>query len=849
MSAFVPDRTSWRTVLRLAWRDLRGGLSGFVVFIACLALGVMAIAGVGSLSRSLADGLAAQGSKILGGDASFSLIQRQAVPEERAVLAARGRVSEVATLRAMARASGPGTLVELKVPDEGYPLVGGIDLRPPGPLAAALAARDGAFGAAVDPVLLARLHLEIGDRIDIGGARLAIRATVAREPDGLAGGLGFGPRVFVSREALDATGLVQPGSLIRWTYRLMLRDGSDAGLARLKEDARALADAGFEIRTRDDPSPQIARSVGRFTQFLTIVGLTALIVGGVGVANAVAAYVARKREVIATLKSLGASGRAVVGLFLVEVLLLACVGTAIGLVLGAAIPFAAAFFLAGISPLPIEPGIYPAELLGAAGYGLLTALAFSLWPLAQARAVPASLLYRARIEPVRRWPPKPFIAATVLCAAALVALSVLTAHDERIAWIFVAAAGAAFVGLRLVASAIMAAARALPRPRSTELRLAVNNLHRAGALTPSVVLSLGLGLTLLVALSLTDSAVRAQFTQALPLNAPSFFLLDLPAAEAPRLESALRAAAPDAAIERVPMLRGSIVRVNGTPAAEAKVGDDARFALQGDRGVTFSAALPDDSTIVAGRWWKPDHADGNLVSFEDKLAAGLGLTVGDEITVNVLGRSITATVANLRRVEWKTLGINFFMVFSPNTFAGAPHMDLATVTFPGGDVQAAENRVLERLSVDFPAVTAVRVRQALTDVSALFEQLALGIRAASGVTVLASILVLAGALAAGHQQRIYDAVVLKTLGATRARLLAAYALEYGLVGLVTAVFGLVAGSLAAWWITESVMDIAFSFDWSAPAVAVAAPVLTVVLGLAGTFRILNEPPARSLRAL
>lgn len=841
-------------IFRLAARELRGGVQGFVVFLLCLALGVAAIAGVGSLARGLTEGLTREGRAILGGDAAFSLLHREANPDERRMLDGKGRVSEIATLRAMARGGGgDAALVELKAVDGAWPMVGEAKIEPSTPLGDALSSKDGRFGAAVDAALLARLDVKVGDRLFLGSIELDVRAALTAEPDRLSDGVGFGPRMLISTEALKATGLIQPGSLTRWTYRVVLPDGAsndDAVRALVTDVEKQAPDAGFNARSRFNAAPQLERNVNRFTQFLTIVGLTALMIGGVGVANAVSAFVERKRDTIATLKSVGASGGTVFLIHLVEVAALGAVGIAIGLAVGAAIPFAAVAALANVLPLPVDAAVFPRELLLAFAYGALTAFAFAVWPLGRAHDVPVAALFRDHVAPTRKLPRPVYLVATLLLAGSLCALAVYAAYDRRIATSFVGAAIAVFVALRLVAWGIMWAAARLPRPRSAELKLALANVHRPGALTPSVVLSLGLGLVLLVTITLIDSSIRRQLSNELPAKAPSFFFLDIPSAERDAFRDLMAKTAPDADIESVPMLRGSFTSIKGVPVDQVSVDPEYRWALTGDRGVTFGDEIPRGSKVIDGEWWAPGHTGDNLVSFDQRLGKALGLSVGDEIGVNVLGRTMTAKVANFREIAWETLGINFFMVFSPNTFAGAPSMNLATVTLPGGGTDQQEFALMREATRAFPSITAIRVKDALTSITAVVENLAFAIRVASGVTLVSSVLVLAGALAAGHRRRVYEAVILKTLGATRARLLAAFAAEYAMLGLVTAAFGLIVGSLAAWAVTANIMRIDFSFDpLGAGLAALAALAVTIALGLAGTWRILGEKPARHLRSL
>jgi putative ABC transport system permease protein len=839
--------------LRYALRELRSGLRGFYVFIACIALGVMAIAGVGSVAASLGDGLTREGRSLLGGDVAFSLIQREAKPDEIAFLRSRGEVSVVATLRGMARiVDGRLALVELKAVDGAYPMLGTLALDPNVPLADLLAERDGGFGAAVDSVLLARLDLKIGDRVTVGSATFQIRSVLKTEPDKLGGGVGLGPRFLVSEAGLRATELLQPGSLVRWIYRVKLPDTASGARAAtaLADDARAtLPQAGWEIRSRDNASPQLERTINRFTQFLTLVGLAALLVGGVGVANAVKSHIDRRRDVIAAFKALGATGRDVFTIYLTQVVVLATIGSVIGLVAGAALPFAIVGVFGKLLPLPVVPALHLDELLLSFIYGLLTALAFGLWPLGRVHDVPVAALFREAVSSEWHRPRWGYLVLMAAVIALLIAVSVGLAYDKRVAAVFVAASVVVFALLRGIAAGLMALARRLPRPGITMLRLAIANIHRPGALTPSVVMSLGLGLAVLVTITQIDGNLRRQFLAALPDRAPSFFFTDIPSAEADRFGAFLRKTAPQSTVEDVPMLRGRIVAARGVRAEDLKASTDTEWVLQSDRGLSYTGEIPRGSKVVEGKWWGADYDGPPLVSIEKKIADGLKLRIGDEIVINVLGRDIPATVSNLRTVDWQSLGINLVLVFSPNAFRGAPHTHVATLTEVHPD-SAGDARIIKSVADAFPMVTSVRVREALETIGAVVTNLALAIRGASAVTLISAVLVLGGALAAGHRHRVYDAVILKTLGATRARLLGAYALEYLMIGFATAIFGVLAGSVAAWLIVTRLMTL--SFVWqagSAVGVVAAALIVTVGLGLVGTLLALNQKPATVLRNL
>lgn len=839
---------------RFAWREVRGGLRGFGVFVVCIALGVFAIAAVGSVAAALSDGLAQSGTLLLGGDVAFTLPLREADKAERAFLAEHGAVSAIATLPTMARTNdGRSALVELKAVDGAYPLIGTVKTDPDMTLSAVFARNGDVFGAAADPALLERLQLRVGNRISIGGAIVELRAALLSEPDKFGGGIGLGPRLLLNEEALRASGLLQPGSLVRWRYRLRLPAGQadDRALASIQSQAlREFPDAGWDIRTRKNVSPQLERNVERFSEFLALIGFAVLLVGGVGVANAVAAHLARKRHTIATIKALGARGGTVVAIYCWQIMLIALFAACFGAALGAALPYVAAWLFGALLPFPVVPGFHPETLALSVGYGLLTAFAFALWPLGRAHDSPVSTLFRGPVGVERPWPRRRYLLATGLAIAAVAALAISFAYDMRLTAIFAASAGCLFAVLRLVAAAIMAGVRRVPRLHPMLLRLAVANIHRPGAVTPSIVLSLGVGFSLLVTVVEIEGNLHRELTAALPQHAPSFFFIDIPASEAQRFDALIRQHVKHAALERVPMLRGRIIEASGIKAEDLKPAESSAWVLRGDRGITYASSVPPGSRLVAGDWWPADYSGTPLVSLEEKTARDLGLKVGDTITVNVLGRNLTARIANLRAVDWENLGINFVLVFSPGSFAGAPHTDIATLAFADGGSPAQEAAVVKAVAETFPAVSAVSVKDALDAVDRLVGNLAAGLRGVSMLTLIAAALVLGGALAAGHRSRLYDAVVLRTLGATRRQLLAAYAIEFLLVGSASVLFGLAAGSLAAGIIVSRVLDFPFLFLAGRAAIAAfVALVVMIGLGLAGTIQVLGRKPMEVLRNL
>ncbi len=831
---------------RFAARDLRSGLKGFWIFLTCLVLGTAAIAIIGSLSASIERGLNEQGQPLLGADVEFALIHRETTDKELAFIASNGQVSKVATLRAMAVAPEAATLVEIKAIDGSYPLYGQLVFETPSKVQSITALKDNGYGAAVDPLLLGRLNLKLGDKIKIGTLDIELRAVIKTEPDRISDGFILGPRMLISKEALDATGLIQPGSLITYRYRLKLKGDQSLQAARnLVEKAKTeFPGAGWQMRTRDRAAQGAENFVERLSYFMTLVGLTSLIVGGAGIANAVSAFVDRRVGTIATLKCLGAPSRDVFGIYLTEIVVIAFLGVGIGVGFGAATPALAHTFLQDVLPLPLSSQIEIKPLVLTVVLGLAVTLAFSIWPLARTHQIPASALFRHRIVEWKGFPRWPYLVAIALIFASIAGIVFVSFENRGATAYYLGGLAASFVILLALAYAITWLAEKLPKPKSAILRYAISNIYRPGSSAVSVILALGLGLTLFVTLALTDQIISQELRAGIPEKAPAFFFLDVQNTELPEFVGAAKKFEGVEKVDNAPMLRGRVVRINETSVEKIKVEGDGGWALRGDRGLTYADALPQGSKLTKGEWWAKDYDGPPLVSFVDEIARDIGLKIGDSVTVNVLGRDVTARVANLREVNWRSMGINFVMVFSPNTLKSAPHSHIVTIDMTGGD----EAKLLNSMARQFPSATAVRVKDALTTISDLLGKMLAAIRSANALTLLTGVLVLSGALAAGLSSRSYEAVVLKTYGASRRQLMGAFIIEYAVLGLASAIFGVAVGSLGAWFLATWILEMRWSFSILVAAVtALLAMAITIAAGLIVTWRALTIKPAPTLR--
>ena len=855
--------------LRFAARELRQGVRGFGIFLGCLALGVAAIAGVLSTATSIVTGLRADGREVLGGDLAIRAIYRELTHGERAdVERAAADLSHFAEMRTMARRPGRETeasvLVELKAVDGRYPLFGRFEARRADGSAVSLPralGREGVrWGALVDPALVDRLGLEDGEPLAIGGIEFEVRGTIEREPDraGSGGPFGFWPRVLVGMDALAESGLLREGSLVYHQYAVRLPEGAQVATVRADLGERLRA-GGWRIRSYEDAAPGIQRMVERLGSFLSLVGLTALLVGGVGVSNAVRAWLDGKLGVIATLKCIGASRRVVFSTYLAQLSVLAGLGVVAGLAAGALAPVAIGELLEKLLPTPIALGVYPGVLALSALFGLLTAVTFAVWPLSRAQETPAVALFRGIGLGVRPGRPAHLVAA-VAGGVLLAALAIVSAPDRIFAAWFAGGAALTLLAFRGAGWGVVRAARALHRPHRSgpgsgpgrhphrsrlgpRMRMAVANLYRPGNATADIVLSLGLGLTVLVTVALVEGNLRRGIAESLPEDAPAFFFIGVEADRLERFRETVAGVDGTSRFRSVPFLRGRIVRVNGLDPEEALVNDEHSWVIRGDRGLSYAAVAP-DSPVVAGQWWPEDYAGPPLLSVDVDVIDAFELELGDTLTLNVLGREITAEVRHVRRVEWQGMQLNFALLLSPEPMRRAPHGHVATVRADPD----AEARVERALAREYPEVTVIRVREALGRVAEVMGNIAGAARAVGGITLLAGALVLAGAVAAGHRRRTYESVVLKVLGVRRRDVALIHAAEFGLLGLIAGTVAAFAGTVTAWAVVTWVLEQEWTFLPGTVAATVASCVaLTLALGLLGTWRALGEPAAPHLR--
>lgn len=835
--------------VRLGWRETRAGWRQFTALFACVALGVAALTAVGGFAAGLDRALGREARALHGGDVELRATRPLPDAAERGVgdLVAAGAVTtRVRELAGMARdpRSGASQLVEVKAVDSAYPLYGRLETSPAAPAAALL--RDG--GALVEPALLARLGLRAGDPLDLGAARLVVRGIVTREPDRAGRFIALGPRVLVAAGALDATGLLQRGSRVR--YRTLLRLPSRVTPAAARAAlVRRVDDPTIRVTTFDESQPGLRRFFRQLTTYLGLVGLASLLVGGIGVAAAVRAFIRRKLTTIAILKTLGATWRTLLAAYLGQAVALGALGSTVGAALGIALQPLVARLVAGVVPIALDGRADAGTVARGLAMGALVTLLCALWPLLEIRTVPPSLILRRDVTRPPALARRPWPVA-LLIALGLAGLAVWQAGSWKVGGLFVGAALAALLLLAALARALAWAPRLLPRPASLAWRQGLANLRRPGGHAAGVVVALGVGVMLLVAVGLLEAGLGAEIDHERKRDAPSFFFVDVQADQRDAFARTVRDAA-GVAPALTAIVRARLAAVNGRPVDRAMFarqraasGEDPWW-LTRDYALTTMTEPPANNPVTRGHWWTAAEAAGRpLVSVEEGAARKLGVDVGGTLTFDVQGVPIDGTVASLRKVDWSSLAQNFFVIFSPGALDGAPTTWIATARVP----PAAEARVQDAVAAAFPNVTAIPVRDILERVAGVLDRIAFAVRAVALFCIGAGLVVTAGSLAASRYQRLAESVILRTLGATRGAVARIFAVEYACLGAAAGLGGTALATALAWIVLRFVLDV----PWPAASGVLVlglllATAVAVAVGFLATFRLLGEKPLPVLR--
>ncbi|MGZ8382655.1 MAG: ABC transporter permease [Nitrospira sp.] len=881
--------------LTMAWRELRSAWRHFLYFLACIALGVGAVVGVSLFSANVEQAVLKEARGLLGGDLEIRL-SRPIGPQGVTVLQGlneRGvRTTRVSELVAMASrddrsqgAAEQSQLVELKAVESQYPLYGVLRVEPDRPLMNLLrmtksTCRETCHGAVVQESLLIRLGLIVGDAVKIGQASFRITGVIHTEPDRMANMFSLGPRVLVSQEGLVAADLVKPGSRLRERHLLKLPASID--LSPLLYELRSrLAGESARVSSYRDAQPQLKQFLDQLTRYLGLVGLTALFVGGIGVALSIQAFIREKFQSIAILKTLGADTNTSIQWYLGPAVGLGAVGSSVGIGIGITVqgllPQAVSTLLATdlLQQIEFSSVLSPAALAPLAkglSLGVLTTVLFSLWPLLTIREIKPAAIFRREVEgdsrvvlqgepSLRRRVTRLLTIDPVRTLAAagiglgLAGLSVWQAGSLTIGGLFIGGLLVAVVALVLAAKALLIVMRSLPVPPSLSMRQAMGNIQRPGGQTLGVMVSIGVGVMVILAIALLEHALVRQVGENRPTDSPTFFFIDIQPDQAQGFLALVHQRTGDLATQLTPLVRSRLHAINGrTVQVEPEQEDQADHTREEKRKnwyasreyvLTFLDELPKDNTIVKGVWWKPRQVFARpQVSVEEEAAKGLGIDLGAIVDLNVQGAIIQAEVSSIRRVEWGNFSTNFYMIFSPGSLEGAPMTYVATAHVSPQDEVALQSAVVAA----FPNVTAINIGEVLSAFARVLDRLSLAIRAVALFCLLAGGLVMAAALAATRYRRLYEAVILKALGATRALIARSFAAEYALLGCVAGTIGIVLASAFSWAILRYVLELPWSLEPSLLVMGLVCTVLlTLLVGFLSTYRILGQPPLTVLR--
>ncbi|OED43688.1 hypothetical protein AB833_03265 [Chromatiales bacterium (ex Bugula neritina AB1)] len=827
-------------------RDLRGAgkVRSLWVFCACLLLGIALIAVCGSLLQIVRDGFDEQQRHLFGGDLKIS--QRHDITgQQRQWLRENAEVSRLLELRTMlGTQDGDFSVVELQSVDNTYPLYGEVTLQPDISVQQAVSkSGEGLWGAAFDPALIEQMGLQVGQLVSIGDLYLELRAVILQQPDRSLSADFRGPPVIIDERALQQSGLLLPTSLIDYDYRI--RTTMSPGLWR--ENLRsAFPDASWEVQTINERSEFVSRRLNQVASVLLLIGFSTLLIGGLGVANSVSAYLQSKLGTLATLQSLGARGPQVASVYTGQIALLATLASSVGAITGSALAWLAARSLQ--EKLPIEPDLQTLLLptLLAIALGVCTALAFALPTLGRTLNTPTALLIRGSGNPHSKVPAA-YVRATIAVCMVGAALLIWFIPEPLVALIFVVSIIVLLVMLEGLVKLIQLIGRKLSHSRFLDgqfgLRLAVASLHRPGASLRPMLLSLGTALTLLVASALVIASTYRILGDTVPGRAPALVFYDLQKADLERFDSTVKSldGYQDHAV--APLVLGRLTRVNGEALSDSSIAARALEAND-EHKLSYRQQNIDNTSVDRGEWWPHDYDGPPLVAMEDREADQLGLSVGDKLQFTIMGTSIDATlVAIYTQARFET---SFWLeaVFTKDVLDPFISRHIGSVHLESGRDIAAQSALGE----EFPAVVTIRTAKVLAASRSILSSAGLAMMLIAGVSLVASILVMASVVAVNRQRQIYEASVLHAIGTRMSVVIKSVAFEYTLLALVLSGFAIVAGGTIAQLLMHFWLKIdSTGSAWAGIVVAMAASVLCLFAGAVWLMRTLSATPAILLK--
>ena len=842
-----------RFVLYMAARELRASWRRLVVFFICIAVGVGAIVAIRSVIQSVRYTFAGEARALITADAIINSTRpigdTLAATIDGRLKAAGAESIRAVELATMARASdkpgGRARMVELRAVENGFPYYGAMTLANDLPYQHGLLR---GFGALVRPELLAQLSVGVGDAITIGSQRFTIRGVIQNEPGRRLGAFSIGPRVFVDLEDLQKTGLLGFGSRAM-TQRLLRvpEPALDPLIAQLRRD---FANDFVRVRSYKNTEDDLGENFARAEDYLSLVGLVIVILGGIGVSSVTRVFVQQKMKSIAVLKCVGARSTQLLAVYVAQVAMLGLAGSLLGVGLAQLAMNAIPSVLAGTTPgVDITYALTAPAVAQGLGIGLLVSLLFSLVPLLEVRHVKPSLLLRD--EARSRKPDLTQVLVTLFVVAGLVGLTVWQAGSIRVGLIVAAGFAGTALLLHIAGSLLIRAVVPLARSKSFALRHAVLHLSRPGSQMRIVLLAVGLGSFFIIGVRSLQQNLIAEFRVNMTPDSPDMFLLDIQSDQADGVRSVFSKYQPSGSPppRLVPVLRARVVGVEGRELQLENFEDvRGRGSLAREYTVTYRPALEPNEKIVAGALWDGATPDAGEVSIEQGLSERFRIGVGDTMRFDVLGRTFPAKVTSIRFVDWADSRAGGFMfVFRPGLLDKAPHGLVGFLRGPAQD--EARARLQTELVAVAPNVSVIDGREILNQIKSVVDNVTLAVSVVGSLVLVSGLLILIGAVAMTKFRRVYEAAIFKTLGATRQLIATVLFLEYGLLGLLAGAIGAGGAIALTWGISRYALEIPFHPLLGLSAVGIVTTALLVaVIGVVSSWEVLQHKPLATLRA-
>ena len=832
--------------LKLSLRELKGSFNEFKIVMISIFLGVFIITAVGSLSKNLKHEINNKSSELLGGDFELSTTYQEFPIKIKEWLEKNGKTSLIIELRTMLTSNQSVGLkrriVELKAVDQNWPLKGVPIIVPNKSINKSLKMNDNNNGALIDASLQKQLEIKVGDVLQLGKTKIQINGIIKKEPDRMFSFATFGSRLLISNATLKASGLVIPGSLVKYKIKF-IPNNKNIDLSFLNKFVQG---TNISIKNIKNSTNNFNSFIDKTSLFISLVGLITLLISGVGISNGVKGYLIKKIKNIAIFKALGAQNSIVFKIYFFQIIFIFLISIIPALIAGISIPFLLKTLISDSFLSTFEPFIFWEPIIISFLFGLIVCILFTIIPISKTYEIkPIQLLRLSAHHSLNNYSKKISALLLILIFALCFLIFKLT-NDLKLSVYIFGVVLISFLILKGMTNLFFLSFRKLKFKIGSLLEIARKSLIRPDTFAKSIVISFSIGLALLITLNIIEESLENKIANTINKQAPNYFLIDIQPNQINQVKALTAEFIGKDSLNAQPMLRGRVTAINNLKVENLKINKDVNWVLKRDRAFSWSNKIPKNVKIISGEWWPNDYTGPLLLSIGDKVAKGLNVKIGDKIQFNILGRNFEAEIFNTREIIWQNMDINFIFILSKNKIQNAPHSWIATTTNTNKEMN---NALIEKIVSNFSNISAVSVEETYVAIKSILNLLITIVNSIAFITLLSGVIVLAGILNVSKKDKLYEVAIFKILGARPKKIIFLWLQEFLIIGLMASLISILIGMSVSFILVTYIFQIDYYFNYiTLITLSLIVPFLITIVSFIKMLKLIYSKPLDVLRA-